>query len=128
MARVLVVDDSAEFRGVICAWIAARPGLELAATAANGRDAVDAVEPSRPDLVLMDAVMPQMDGFEATRRIKARPGAPLVAILTLHDSETIRRAAAEAGADGFVSKGELHLELPRLLEDLLGDDLRELEE
>jgi len=57
-----------------------------------------------------------MDGFEATRRIKSRQGAPLVAILTLHDSQAIRRAAAAAGADGFVAKSELNQEMPRLLE------------
>jgi len=119
MARVLIVDDSSEFRDVIRAWISARPGVELAATATNGQEAIDAVGSARPDLVLMDVMMPVMDGFEATRRIKARPGAPLVAILTLHDTDTIRHVAAEAGADGFVAKSELNQELPRLLERLL---------
>jgi len=59
-----------------------------------------------------------MDGIEATRRIKSRQGTPLVAILTLHDSQAIRRAAAAAGADGFVAKSELIQELPRLIEAL----------
>ena len=121
MSRVLVVDDSSDFRRVVCAWIDARPGLELAASAVNGREALDAVERTHPDLVLMDALMPEMDGFEATRRIKADPDPPLIAVLTLHDSVAMRRAAELAGADGFVAKSEFTEALPQLLKKLFGD-------
>jgi chemotaxis response regulator CheB len=80
MARVLVVDDSREFRKVVCDWIASQPGLELAGEVVDGSDAVAAVERERPDLVLMDAAMSDMTGFEATRRIKSVPDAPPVGI------------------------------------------------
>jgi CheY-like chemotaxis protein len=116
MTRVLVVDDSSAFRGVACAWVDARPGLELAGSAKNGLEAIAAVDRSHPDLVLMDALMPEMDGFEATRLIKAGPDAPLIAVLTLHDSSAMRRAAELAGADGFVAKGQFTETLPGLLE------------
>ena len=94
MTRVLVVDDSSDFLGVVCAWIDSRPGLELAASARNGREAIDAVEQTHPDVVLMDTLMPEMDGFDATRRIKAGSGAPWIAVLTLHDSSAMRRATS----------------------------------
>mgnify|MGYP001823513204 CR=1 FL=1 len=121
MTRVLVVDDSSDFRGVVCAWVDSRPGLEVVATAGNGLEAIVATEQSHPDLVLMDALMPEMDGFESTRRIKAGVDAPLIAVLTLHDSAAMRRASEQAGADGFIAKGEFTLALPRLLETLFGD-------
>jgi len=73
------------------------------------------------DLVLMDAVMPEMDGFEATRRIKREVNAPLVVIVSLHDSPSARRAAEDAGADGFVAKSELVRTLPGLLASLVDD-------
>ena len=119
MARVLVVDDSKEFRAVMCDWIAMRPGLELVGEAADGTEAVDLVERLRPDLVLMDAIMHRMDGFEATRQIKSRPDPPQVVILTLHDSGATRPAAEAAGADGFVAKSDLTEALPRLLHELI---------
>lgn len=120
MTRVLVVDDSSDFRGVVCSWVESRPGLELVATAENGLEAIAATEQSHPDLILMDALMPEMDGFEATRRIKAGVDAPWIAVLTLHDSAAMRRASERAGADGFVAKGEFTQALPRLLETLIG--------
>ena len=121
MTRVLVVDDSSDFRGVVCAWVDSRSGLEVVATAGNGLEAITATERSHPDLILMDALMPEMDGFEATRRIKAGVDAPLIAVLTLHDSTAMRRASEQAGADGFVAKGEFALALPRLLETLISN-------
>ena len=114
--RVLVVDDNRTFRAVVCAWVVARSGLELAGEATNGREAITAAGRIEPDLILMDAVMPEMDGFEATRRIKTRSPTPRIAILTLHDSTAMRTAGERAGADGFVPKSELNQELPRLLE------------
>ena len=126
MTQVLVVDDSGAFRGVVCAWIKAQSGLEFVAAVVNGREAVDEKLLARVDLVLMDAVMPEMDGFEATRRIKRDPHAPRVVILTLHDSPATRRAAEDAGADGFVAKSELVRTLPGLLTSLI-DGRKDLE-
>lgn len=117
--RILVVDDSEEFLAGASAWVLARPGLELAGTATGGEPAVAAAARLRPDLVLMDVAMPGMDGFEATRRIKGSGAAPLVVMLSFHDTRAVRDEAWSAGADGFVSKAELADELPRVIEKLL---------
>ena len=108
--RVLVADDSDGFREVARSWIATQPHLRLAGEARSGREAIDAVEAAPAgniDLVLMDAAMPGVDGFEATRHIKATPGAPAVVVLTFHDGAVARTKALEAGADGFVSKPDM---------------------
>jgi DNA-binding response OmpR family regulator len=67
----------------------------------------------------MDVAMPDMNGFEATRRIKSKPGAPLVILLTFHDSETARVEALAAGADGFVPKTKVTEDLMRVIRSLL---------
>ncbi len=120
VTRILVVDDSEEFREGIGSWISSQPRLVLAGTARDGRQALEAAERLRPDLVLMDAVMPGLDGFQATRLIKERPGAPPVVILTLHDSVAARQQAWAAGADDFLAKDQVTDELPALLRSLRG--------
>ena len=121
---VLIVDDSEEFLLGACAWVTAQPDLRLAGTARSGAEALVAVERLRPDLVLMDVAMPGMDGLEATRRIKARPGAPLVVMLTFHASQVARQEAWAAGADGFVSKADVSDALHRVIGELLADQKR----
>ena len=116
--RVLIVDDSRDFLDAVSDWIERQPGMEVVGTAANGADALDATESSRPDLVLMDAFMPFVDGFEATRRLKAVAGAPWVVILSVHHGAAIEREAWAAGADAFLPKGELSDHLPALVERL----------
>ena len=81
-----------------------RNGFEVVGCAGTGVEAVEEVGRLRPDLVVMDIQMPEMDGLEATRRIKAGKSAPLVILLTLGDSAGARAEAKEAGADDFVSK------------------------
>lgn len=117
--QVLVVDDSEEFLLGACAWVDAQPGLCLAGTARSGAEALVAVEALNPDVVLMDVAMPGMDGLEATRRIKSVADAPLVVMLTFHASQVARQEAWAAGADGFVSKSEVHDELRRVIDRLL---------
>jgi CheY-like chemotaxis protein len=108
------------FREVVCNWIAAQPGLSVGRAVADGNEALAEVERWSPDVILMDARMPGLDGIAATRLIKARPDAPPVVILTLHDSPTTRRTAEEAGADGFVVKTDLVSTLPEVLRSGIG--------
>lgn len=115
---MVLADDSETFLDVLRGWLARDERFEIAALARDGHEVLEAVERLGPDLVLIDAVMPGCDGFQATRSIKERAQAPVVIIVTLHDSEVARHAAESAGADGFVSKSELSLELPRLLRTL----------
>ena len=102
--RVLLVDDNADFLTGVAGWLGTDSRWELVGTARCGREALDAARRLRPDVVLLDATMPDLSGFEVTRRMKAAPHAPHVVVLTLQDSEVVREEAAAAGAEGFVAK------------------------
>ena len=115
---VVIVDDSAEFVSAACAWLESQAATRLAGTASGGREAVMAVERFAPDLVLMDVFMPDMDGFETTRRIKSRPGAPVVILFSVSDGSAMEQEARAAGADGFLPKSEFASRLPALMREL----------
>ena len=103
--RVVVADDQAlvrtGFRMILTA-----DGIDVVAEAATGADAVDAVRRTRPDVVLMDIRMPEMDGIEATRRILSSVAEPVprVIMLTTFDLDRYVYAALAAGASGFLLK------------------------
>ncbi len=102
--RVVVADDQllvrTGFRMILTA-----DGIDVVAEANNGPEAVDAVRRTRPDVVLMDIRMPELDGLEATRRIlTGAAGEPRVIILTTFDLDQYVYAALSAGASGFLLK------------------------
>jgi DNA-binding NarL/FixJ family response regulator len=105
--RVLLVDDNAEFLDSASHFLTADQRIEIVGRACSARTALEQVPLLKPDLVLMDLSMPEMNGLEATRRLKARPDSPRVIILTLYDHPEYRAAAAAARADGFVAKSDL---------------------
>jgi RNA polymerase sigma factor (sigma-70 family) len=101
---VVVADDQAlvrtGFRMILTA-----DGIDVVGEATTGQEAVDAVRRTRPDVVLMDIRMPEMDGLEATRRILATDGeGPRVLMLTTFDLDEYVYAALTAGASGFLLK------------------------
>lgn len=101
---ILIAEDSAADR-MLLSTIVRRQGHEVL-TAANGAEAVEAFRSQRPHLVLMDAMMPVMDGFEAAQQIKALAGETLVPIIfltSLTESEALARCL-EAGGDDFLAK------------------------
>ncbi|MBE1489083.1 response regulator [Plantactinospora soyae] len=104
--RVLIVDDQALLRGSFRVLVETTPGLTVVGEAGTGAAAVELAERERPDVVLMDVRMPQMDGIEATRRIAASPAAAQVRvlILTTFDLDEYVYAALRAGASGFLLK------------------------
>jgi DNA-binding NarL/FixJ family response regulator len=116
--RVLLVDDNQDFLKAAKRFLRAVPGLELAGEATSGEQAIELSAALQPDLVLMDFAMPGMNGLAATLRIKQQPNAPKVIMVTLHTHAALRALANEAGADGFLQKEDLVLELPRLLAPL----------
>jgi DNA-binding NarL/FixJ family response regulator len=102
--RVLTVDDQAVFRDAAREVIEATPGFEALAEARSGAEALALVEALRPDLVLMDVRMPEMDGIETTRRLcAARPGS-VVVLISLEDPADVTSAARECGAAVSVRK------------------------
>lgn len=101
MIKVLVTDDQALLRGSFTMLINSAEDLTVVGEAANGREAVEQAEKTRPDVILMDIRMPEMDGIEATRRIA--PTAKVL-ILTTFDLDAYVYAALRAGASGFLLK------------------------
>lgn len=101
--RVLIADDKRSARQGLKALLARIPEIEVVAEAVNGQEAVDLTAVRQPDVILMDAQMPGMDGLEATRRIKSQWPAVKIIILTLHPQ--YRQRALAAGADAFLLKG-----------------------
>jgi DNA-binding NarL/FixJ family response regulator len=119
--RAVVVDDHPKLLTIAARLLASIPGVEVVGEATSGQAALEAVDRLRPDLVLMDLTMPGMDGLEATRRLVARPDAPEVIIMTVHDLPQYRDAALAAGARRFVAKAELAEQLRQAILGLSSD-------
>jgi DNA-binding NarL/FixJ family response regulator len=104
--RVLIVDDQPLLRAGFRMILSAEPDIDVVGEAGDGQSALDAVPTLRPDVVLMDIRMPEMDGVEATRRILALAlePAPRVLILTTFDLDEYIVEALRAGAAGFLLK------------------------
>jgi len=108
--RVLVADDQQLIRVGLAGIVASAPDLTVTDSVANGRDAVAAASQQRPDVVLMDVRMPEMDGIEATRRITSA-GHARVLMLTTFDLDEYVFGALRAGASGFLLKDVPPLDL-----------------
>jgi DNA-binding NarL/FixJ family response regulator len=115
--RILLVDDHQVVRRGIAGVIGdARPDWEVCGEASTGREAVKAAASLRPDIVVMDISMPDMNGLEAMREIlKASPGIQVL-ILSMHESEQIVRDVLGAGARGYILKQDAGADLITALE------------
>lgn len=117
--RILLVDDNPQFLQSAAEFLATDPTITVAGHALSGQEALEQVVALTPDLVLMDLAMPDMNGLEATRRIKTQRDAPHVVILTLYDNAEYRAAAEDVGADGFVSKSEFGTQLRPMIQKFI---------
>ena len=102
--RLLIVDDHTLLRQALRALLEAQPNLEVVGEAINGRDAVEIAEQMMPDVVLMDMVMPGLNGIDATRQILKRSPGTRVLILTAYLEDERLLQALRAGASGYVVK------------------------
>jgi len=102
--RILLVDDHLLFRKGLAQLLDAQPDFEVVGEATDGLEAVEQAHQLRPDLALMDIRMPNCDGFEATRRIKAQMPEVLVVMLTVSEDERDLTKAIRYGADGYLLK------------------------
>jgi DNA-binding NarL/FixJ family response regulator len=116
MIRVLLVDDDALVRSGLRLMLAGAASLEVVAEAADGREVLGAVDLHRPDVVLMDIRMPQLDGIAATRLLAAQPDPPAVLVLTTFDADELVLRALQAGAAGFLLKDTAPAEIVRAIE------------
>lgn len=102
--RILIADDHPMFRFGIRALLSAEPDIEIVGEATNGQEAVNLAASLKPDLILMDINLPQLNGIEATRQILARNPGISILIITMFEDDTIF-AALQAGARGYILKG-----------------------
>ena len=122
--RIVVADDQALVRAGFCGIVNATPGLTVVGEAGTGAEAVAVTRRTRPDVVLMDVRMPELDGIEATRQITARDGDPAtrVLILTTFDLDEYVYAALHAGASGFLLKSTEPAELVNAIRVIAAGD------
>ena len=111
--RVLLVDDHRMMREGLRVLLAGAPDIEVVGEAADGRTALDLVRTLRPDVVVMDVGMPELNGVEATRRIRAENEGVKVIALSTHTDKSYVHHMLEAGACGYVLKISAHDELLR---------------
>ena len=104
--RVLVADDQSILRAGFRMLLSCEEDIEIVAEASNGLEAVDKAARFRPNVILMDIRMPELDGLEATRRILAADESARVLILTTFDLDEYVYEALRAGASGFVLKDD----------------------
>jgi two-component system response regulator AlgR len=102
MVRVLIVDDQEPFRRAMGAVVDATDGFVVVGSATTGEESLVAAAELRPDLVLMDVNLPGIDGIEATRRLTAVPGGPVVVLLSTYDEDQFELAGC--GATAYVAK------------------------
>ncbi|MHB8294733.1 MAG: response regulator [Acidimicrobiales bacterium] len=107
MTRVLIADDEEAVRRTISVILGAESDLEVVGSASDGKEALDMVDRTRPDVVVMDLRMPGMDGLAATRRlVTGPPPVPAVLALTTFATDEVALDAIRAGAAGFCAKAD----------------------
>ena len=114
-ARVLAVDDDPSFLALLCEVVEAASELELVGESDCGAGAVAQAEALRPDVVLMDVRMPELDGISATARIKQSLPSTLVVLVSATHPDELRREAGGCGASAVLWKSDLR---PRLLDEI----------
>ena len=116
MIRVLLVDDDALVRSGLRLMLAGAANVDVVAEAADGHEVLGAVDLHRPDVVLMDIRMPQLDGIATTRLLATQPDPPAIVVLTTFDADELVLRALQAGAAGFLLKDTPPAEIVRAIE------------
>jgi DNA-binding NarL/FixJ family response regulator len=116
--KVLLVDDHAILREGVHALLAREPDITVVGEAGDGQEAIEQVPRLRPDVVIMDIVMPRMNGLEATRVIKERHPDVRVLILSMYDDHEYVVQIIQAGASGYVLKRVVTEDLVRAIHEV----------
>ena len=116
--RILVVDDHAVVRRGVRSLLESHEGWEVCGEATTGRDAVEQSRRLRPDVVVMDLSLPELNGLDATRHILKDAPETEVLVLTMHQSEELARDVLQAGARGYVLKSDADENLIAAVENL----------
>lgn len=118
--RIFLIDDSIGFILSAEKFLGTFPQIDVVGHEMSPRKALQLLAKLKVDVVLLDLIMPEMDGLEFLHCVKGKPGAPKVVILTLFDDPSYRQAAEAALADGFVPKTEFGTQLMPLISKLVG--------
>jgi DNA-binding NarL/FixJ family response regulator len=118
LVRILIADDHEVVRRGVRALLEARAAWEVVGEAATGREAVEMATRLKPDVAIVDITMPDLNGLEATRRIRKVAPRTEVLILTMHDSEQVVREVLDAGARGYLLKSDAGRDLIAAVEAL----------
>jgi len=116
--RILVADDHELVRRGIRGLLRARRGWTVVGEAMNGREAVEKANRLKPDVAILDISMPDLDGLQATRRIREAVPTTEVVVLTMHESDQMVRRVLDAGARGYVLKSDLATHLVKAVKDV----------
>ena len=109
--NVLIADDHAVVRAGLRALIRANKELELVGEATGGYEALELIEKTKPDVLVLDLSMPDLDGISVTRILKEKGHTTYILILTVHEDEALLREAIKAGASGYIIKHAAEAEL-----------------
>ncbi len=123
MASVVIADDHAIVRAGLRSLIHDEIGLDLVGEAAGGYEAIDLVQKNRPDVLVLDISMPDLDGISVTRKLKLDFPELLILILTLHEDEALVKEAIKAGASGYILKRAAETELISAIQVILRGDM-----
>ncbi len=116
--RILIADDHSLVRRGVRTLLESRPGWHVCGEAANGKEAIEQAKRLKPDAIVMDISMPELNGLEATRYIRGTLPECEVVVLSMHESEEMAREVMQAGARAFVLKSDLDRNLLAAIESL----------
>ena len=122
MIRLLIADDHPMVRDGLRALFDELPDIEVVGEAANGREAVEGAVVHRPDVMIMDLAMPDVDGFAATSEIKRVAPEVAVLVLTMSGDDVTVAKAMRAGAQGYLLKGATKEEILRAVTSVAGGE------
>jgi two-component system response regulator NreC len=121
--KILIADDHGVLRAGLRALLNAEPDFEVVGEAGSGREVVDLAPRLRPDVVLMDISMPDVDGIVATRALAVELPQVRVLLLTVHEDEALLREGIRAGAAGYIVKRAVESELIDAIRAVASGDL-----
>jgi DNA-binding NarL/FixJ family response regulator len=119
--RILIADDHEVVRHGLCNLLQAHVGWEICGEARDGREAVEMAKKLKPDVVILDIGMPNLNGLAATRQLSQQNPEQKIIVLTITDSDQVIREALDAGARGFVLKSDAARDLVSAVEALERD-------
>ena len=116
--RIALVDDNQNFVLSVRNHLETENGLKVVGQAFSGADALRMISEMKPDVLLLDIAMPNMNGLEVARSLRTTDRPPAIIFLTMHDNTSYRKAATGVGAAGFVSKSNVVADLVPLIEQV----------